>query len=633
MYFCSDHCSFGGATIIAFGSEEFLIEIAQQLSWLTASIRLPINGQVSLSDSLLISSGAGFVSDSPLISGDAGFEVPVYKVLTLPLHRAPEIENSCWLPLFLGTVIARNYLIPERGQERGLELPFDLMAAVAGIMVPKYHDGGIYLKGYSRLLYPVSGSVAGSVQWHLITSASRRVSLPDDLICAQNWMKMLDRRLLSSVPRTFLGYCREVIVDLGTNKAAAHYKEISFSGAKDATQGLWIQPPSSLTWGTSGMNIFGASFTHSIVYGKSLAQTVTGNNDDYLDVLEHALRTPIILYDDETHRGWMITAFVVIIHMIRTWSSYQNCFQSSLPCLTTSMEAENAPHSDLASKWNLVVRNSPNEDMCKNKIVKDLVMEFWHGIQSRYEEDLFARRQLGPGVELTSAKLHGWDYMDLITGRPSCKKQLDFDGNWIDLTREVTVFFGGGFGDVIQPAPGVSICAAWNPIPPKKMHLTATIDCIQKLSSVRGHPANLTSAKLTHKSYWNHDTSNLFTDCTECRRLPSAKPQRVTCPKALQTLDSSAQKSNHGSAIPAKGAIVFGKQPKTMRYWWGKKHLSKMPSQLKSQSDNLQRSELVPQPSVACKMVYVSENPDSTNENTGEVDIQLSDKGIVSHIK
>lgn len=611
--FCPGSERAGGDTVIAFGSKDFLIEIAQQLSWLTASIRLPIDGQVSLSDSLLISS-------------DAEFDVPVYEVLSLPLHSAPATENSCWLPLFLATVIARNYPIPEREQERGLELPFDLLATVAGNMIPKCHDGGIYLKGYSRLLYPVSGSIPGSVQWHLLTSASRRVSLPDDLICAQTWMRMLDRRLLSSVPRTFLGYCREVIVDLGTNKTADHYTGISFSGAKDATQGLRVQPPSSLTWGTSGMNIFGASFTHSIVYGKSLAQTVTGKNDDYLDVLDHALRTPIILYDDGSHRGWMITAFVVILHMVRTWSAHQNCFQRSLPCLTTSLQAEDAAHSVLASEWNSVVRDSSDEDMCKNKTVKDLVMEFWHGIQRRYEEDLFARHQLAPGLELTSAKLHGWDYMDLITGRPSCKKQLDFDGNWMDLTREVTVFFGGGFGDVIQPAPGVSICAAWNPIPPNKMHLTATIDCIQKLSSVRGHAANLTSAKLTNKSYWNHHTSNLFIDCIECGRSTLTKRQRVRCPKVLQALDSSAQKLNHNSPIPTTGAIVFGKQPKTMPGWFRKKHFSKMPSRFKPQVGHLQSSESVPQPTVTCKMVHVSENQDSTNESTGELDIQPSKK-------
>lgn len=502
-----------------------------------------------------------------------------------------------------------------RTRTTGLELPFDLMATVAGNMVPKFYDGGIYLKGYSRLLYPVSGSIPGSVQWHLLTSASRRVSLPDDLICTQPWMRILDRRLLSGVPRTFLGYCREVIVDLGTNKTADHYKEITFSGANDTIQGPRVLAP-SFTWGTSGMGVFGATLNQSIVWGKALAQRVTGNNDDYLDVLDNALKTPIILYDDngESHRGWMVTASIVILHMIRTWAVNKDCFQNSLPYVTTPLNSADAARSILETEWEVIVRNSSNEDMCKNTTVKDLVMQFWHGIQRRYEEDFFARHQSEPGIELTSSKLYGWDYMDLVTGRASCKKQLNFDGNWRDLAEEVTVLFGGGFGDVIKPAPGIPICAKWNPIPPKKMHLTATIDSIQKLSRVRGHPFNLPSSRLTNKSYWNHPTGNLFTDCDKCCSSTSTRP--VECPKVLQTLDPSAQESSQELVIPPEGAVVFGKHPRTVSHWrLFKKRFQKITSRIKSQVHRPETSEPVPQPTAACKGVYVSEDLDSTTKN------------------
>lgn len=588
-----------GDTINAFGTKEFLIDIAQQVSWLTASIRLPIDGQVSFSDSFLISS-------------NAGTDVAIYKVLPLPLDLVHGTENSCWLPLFFGTVIARNYPIPEREQEKGLELPFDLMTTVAGNVVPECYNGGIYLKGHSRMLYPVSGSIPGSVQWHLLTSSSRRKSLPDDLICAQTWMRMLDRRLLSSVPRTFLGYCREVIVDLGTCKTTDYYKGISFSGAEDARQEPRIQAPTSLTWGTSGMGIFGATFTHSIVYGKALAQTVAGDNDDYLDVLDAALKKPIILYDDndESHRGWMVTALSAILHIIRTWAAEKNCLQSNLPCVTTTWRTDNAERIVLERNWNFVVRNTSNEDMSKNMTMKDLVMQFWHGIRSRYTEDLLARRQVEPGVSLTSSKLYGWDYMDLVTGRQSYKKQLDFNGNWMDLTEDVLVFFGGEFGNVIIPAPGISICAEWNPIPPNKMYLTATIDCLQKLSRVRGgHHSHLTS-RLTTKSYWNHRASSLFTDCTDC--CSSYSTQLVKCPKVPQTLDSSA---GQGLPPPSKGAIVFGKQSKTKPRW--SLSIAKITSRIKPPVHQPQISEPGPQPNTCSHENGFVRNEDMPEDEAG----------------
>lgn len=541
-----------GDTITAFGTKEFLIDIAQQVSWLTASIRLPCSGQVSLSDSLLIRAN---------VEGD----VAIYKVFSLPLESVPvhEKETACWLPLFLGSVIARSYPIPEREQEQGLELPYDLMTTVAGNMVPQCHDGGIFLKGHSRLLYPVSGSILGSVQWHLLTSLSRRVSLPDDLICAQSWLRMLDRRLLSNVPRTFLGYCREVTVDLGTHKTAEYYAAISFSSAEDVFQGPRIQAPTSFTWGTSGMGIFGATLTHSIVYGKALAQTVAGDGDDYLDILDTALRTPIILYDDnlESQRGWMVSALSVILHMIHTWAANKNCIRDGLPCVTTTLRADDAARNVLEQNWNFIVRNSWDEEMSKKVTIKDLVMQFWHGIQKRNEDDLFARHRIEPGFELTSSKLYGWDYMDLVTGISSRKKQLNFNENWMDLTEDVMVLFGGGFGEVIKPASGVSICAEWNPIPSMKMYLTATIDCLQKLSRKRGgHSNHLTSSRLTNKSYWNHHTKDLFTDCNGCYSAISAKT--INCPKVPQKLDSSVYKSNQELLAPLEGAIVFGSQPK-----------------------------------------------------------------------
>ncbi|KAI9877032.1 MAG: hypothetical protein M1830_005006 [Pleopsidium flavum] len=537
-----------GVTLNAFGTKEFLVDVAQQVSWLTASVRLPRYGQVSYSDTLFLSTDVG-----------------IYKAIPLPLQPVEEKEDACWLPLFLGTVIARNYPIPERQQEKGLELPFDLMTTVAGNMLPMCHDGGVYLKGHSRLLFPVSSSIPGSIQWHLITSSSRRESLPPGIIHKHIWLRIPDPRVLSNAARTFLGYCRQVIVDLGTNKPTGYYGGIKFSNAHDEDQGPSIQAPTSFTWGSSGMGIFGATLSHSIAYGKALAQTVTRGDDDYLDILDLAMDTPIILYDDdnESDRGWMVPALSVILHMVHTWAAQMDYVESQLPCVETTWKAGDAARTILIQKWDFVLRNSSNEEMSKKKVIKDLVMQFWHGIRKRREEDLIARCQSTPAVELATSKLHGWDYMDLVRGRQSRRKQLKFNGNWRDLTEDVLVLFGQKLGEVIKPAPGISVCTQWNPIPPKKMYLTATIDCLQQLSWQRGgHRDNLVFSRLTNKSYWNYRADSLFTDCKECDRSTSSHP--VKCSKTLQNLDSSAGQPNQSLVPPSEGAVVFGCQSQVL---------------------------------------------------------------------
>lgn len=143
-------------------------------------------------------------------------------------HAAPRAEDLYLLPLFRGVEIARDYPIPERDQEKSLEFPFHLMTSVSGALYPLIHDGGIYLEVRSRLLFPTSSFESGSVQWHLTTSPARRERLPTELIHHHPWQRLGDTNRLTNA-RTFLGYCRQVVVDLDTNGPTGHYKAVLFS--------------------------------------------------------------------------------------------------------------------------------------------------------------------------------------------------------------------------------------------------------------------------------------------------------------------------------------------------------------------------------------------------------------------
>jgi ankyrin repeat protein len=530
-----------GLQITAFGTQSFLVDIAQQLSWITASIRLPIYGKVSYSDVLFFSTGRG-----------------VYKAVPLPLETAEDEKPPCWLPLFLGTVIAQDYPIPKRDQENGLELPFHLMTSLAGALYPMAHDGGIYLKGYSRLLFPTSSFESGSIQWHLITSPSRQEKLPPGTIHDQSWQRIGDVDRLKNA-RTFLGYCRKVVVDLGTKQETGYYRDILFSSVRDENRVPSVQPPSSITWGTAGMGIFGATMTHTLNPGRALTSTACGVHLTYLDVLGLAMDTPVILYDHglESRRGWMVPALSVILHMIHTWAAQNGTGNGPLPYSELTWKAGEAARSILTEKWNFVLRDTPSEEMDKKKLVKDLVMQYWDGIHQRQGEDLKARYQSTPGLELASSKLYGWDYMDIVTGEHSCRRQLHFDGNWRELTEDAMVLFCQNLGNVIRPAPGISICEQWDPIPSGKAYLTATIDCLRQLSWERGgHRDILTGAKLTNKGYWNHRTNDLFADCKRCSRSDPTESAR--CSKLPQSLDKSADERSSSLVPPSEGAIVFG---------------------------------------------------------------------------
>jgi hypothetical protein len=168
-----------------------------------------------------------------------------------------------------------------------------------------------------------------------------------------------------------------------------------------------------------------------------------------------------------------------------------------------------------------------------------------------------------PEVELAPSKLYGWDYMDIVRGKNSRRRQLPFDGNWRQFTDDVVVLFGQKLGDIIKPAPGISICRQWDPIPSRKTYLTATIDCLRQLSWERGgHRDSLIASRLTNEGNWNHRTNTLFVDCGACNQ--STLKDSVRCLKIPQRLDASDDRRFDSLVPPSEGAIVFGSHSKAL---------------------------------------------------------------------
>ncbi len=181
------------ASFLLSGSLEQIIVVAQQLAWITASFRVPFYGQVSYSEFLITRTGN-----------------MVFDLFPTPLEEVRERVSACWLSLFANSIIARGLAVPARDGEIGIEIPFSLMTALANVMYPVFHTDGIYLRGFSNLLFPAKiSSDMKSVQWHLVTSTRARSHLPHGTLPGTTdkteWAKCDDFNQLASAPRTFLG--------------------------------------------------------------------------------------------------------------------------------------------------------------------------------------------------------------------------------------------------------------------------------------------------------------------------------------------------------------------------------------------------------------------------------------------
>ena len=230
------------ASISVTGLLNHVIEIAQQLAWITTSFRIPKYGQVSYSEAILERTGS-----------------MIFNINLLELEAVRKRASACWLPLFENGVVARGFPVPLRNYEKGIEVPFSVMTGLVNVMYPVVHAKGIYLRGFSKLLFPTAVSPdMKAVQWHLMSSPNPRIRLPPGTLPSEDrrcqWLKVTDFERLASAARTFLGYCRAVDVHLGTESSKENYNTVTYSGADDEKPAPGVNPK-SVTTGTSGLGI------------------------------------------------------------------------------------------------------------------------------------------------------------------------------------------------------------------------------------------------------------------------------------------------------------------------------------------------------------------------------------------
>ena len=539
------------------GPPGLVIETVQQISWLTAAIRPPKDRRMSTSQNLLERITARH-----------------YNLHLFPLQAIEDDKKICWLPLFMGASLVSGYPVPSRGEEIGVELPFDLMVSLAEPMYPSKADGGIYFQGFSRAMYPTSRSKDGeSLQWHLISSTTRRQKLEFRLPSTKDWIQIETPAQLARA-RTFLGVYREGAIHLGTTGSRELHRQIAFSGASEETPKPMLGAPTSFTAGTSGMGIFGMTATASIIYGKSLCHAANDVDHDFLDIVDICKERPVILYDtaDDSERGWMVPLLCVILHLMHTWAARKQNSQICIPCvdptwngkLTASTLLMHEDDTDILTRPTRLMGTLSGLDgeiesiarvSAQSKKLKSLVKHFWKCITQRVEEDLKASAEQ-PRIDFDLSKLYGWDYMDLVVEKPYHRLQVPFEGNWGPFTRDVLVLFGKGFGEVIRPSEGVRVCPMWNPVPPNRQYLVAMVDCLRWLAWTRGGTYDaMRTTRVTDKHQWIWDDTRIFEDCPFWSQNDAVKQRE--CAKTPQSLSSwSTSRPPDVTSTPPQSAVV-----------------------------------------------------------------------------
>ena len=517
------------------GSANEITDIAQQLAWLTAVFRVPKDGELCLSH----------VKLEPLNCHE-------FKLSCLELQPVSDEESSCWHEIFPSCVIAHGFPVPSRDQEVGLELPFELMTVLSRVLYPlEYHDG-IILKGRSTALIPTAQG-SSSVQWHLISSDDTDKQLSTESIpqLVSEWFETRDLDLLRKA-RTFLGYCRNAEIHLGT--ATSKFKNILRSGSKAEKSRLNIATKLSILIGSSGN--FAFNLGTDLTLPRSLRATTTPLNLHLRDRLRRAKTQPLVLYDMETKRGWLVPELSVVLHI----SHAQIAEQPHLNC----EELDRLGYAEISGDGGQAafdaITRACEVKLCdkdvdgKPLLFRDIVDKILLALESRKELRI-ARKDTSGSRQLIRSGLCGWDLIDFVNfDYLHRSREVSIDkktgGSWDRIASEnpdIIVLFCKDLGEIIKPNEDEKVCGSLTPLPEGRSHLIASVPCLEKLASVHG--GSSTSTKLTPHLYWHRPPNGkLFEECDSslngaCNRFQDLGKKDRSGPGQLQPY----------------GAVIFGK--------------------------------------------------------------------------
>jgi hypothetical protein len=569
-----DDASVSSVVIDAHGSDQMLVEVAQQLAWTGAVLSSsPYGERLAYSQAVIQSVVPGHL-----------FTI---KFQSKALHPA---EDPCWLPLFCGASIARGFPIPPRQDEMGLEIPLEIMAGISGVRHAVEYEGGVIMKGFSNMFVPIKRS-GNRVQWHLVSSLNceTRLSYRDVLDRCQIRASLKEVNLESlRITRAIVGWCSAVSSLLGSN--TADYENIDYSGAEDADS------PLKFSGGTLGFQQFGVAqldFTLGPKDGKCHFQ----RSGPYKRILAAAEKAPIVLYDTAEKRAWLMPASSVMLHVAnhRNWLEPFEVNSKRIKLLSTSPNGPSAKE--------VLLKNASIElSDCEQYTFKDMVTDIWSLIEFLIDQNVRRDRTQGATVKGTLRDfVQGFEFKAVVEERsPFRQKQTVIEktsGGWPTLSRDIDalVLFANGYGDVLRPLNNnhQGLCNSWQSVPKWNDYLATTVKTLKDLFDVAGCRLNQTYLTSTHLQ-WHRGNSSLFEPC----KLPGK--YQCQCDRLQQIIPKSAV----GRVVPPgilidDGAVIFGRSRSLLQG-------------LLSAPQFQESNSIYSQPNVSLTPITVRQDPDET---------------------
>jgi hypothetical protein len=338
----------------------------------------------------------------------------------------------------------------------------------------------------------------------------------------------------------------------------------------------------------------------------------------YIMTLRNLEKKYVVLWDDDSKRGWLVNGTSALLHLVRAWLSFAakdkfssrflfdpaklmnginhhnpdsaidvliNASNMALPIYPGSNElfeeeetkwkmGEGSTHS-AEQNWE---QNTEAEESLTLKRKKGYIL-FENLVQHHISimHQIFEHQRDKAGENGIKIKRHvrtyleGWDFLDLATDcepRPRVATLNAMGYGWVDFIRSIgaITLLGCGFGDIIQPIVYSGMCPEWTSLPPDHYYLAVSAVDLKNITRVFG-TTRTNPPQPIHGLVW-HSPGDMVGACNgPCRgrgrglikRIraiwkPHSDPVQVLYPKKMHEF----LRLGGPEKIHSGGAVVFG---------------------------------------------------------------------------
>ncbi|KAH8906918.1 hypothetical protein BR93DRAFT_927743 [Coniochaeta sp. PMI_546] len=572
-----------------------MVEIGEQLGWLTTALRSSTDGgRIAVYCPTVEISQSGADPTLPF-----SFNISASLVGYEDAPVGPGARNGkCWQKLFRNPVVVWGYPIPRRQEVitgTGLEIPLDMLVALTDASGLSEFDGRLFIKGYSAMLIPTR-QVDDLILWHLLYNEDgARISYTDCRLAA------LDHIQTTAVKqaRHILGWVTHARNNTGSPDANYHIK---WSGlGKPRERHAWEKVI------ISGGDPVGVSA--SFVIGKKDKGIFSGALGGYTSRLKFIAKQYVVLYDLGDRRAWLVDGLSALLHLVRAslehdqrdvFNSFFLYKQGQIKECLASMHGLDAAaavlfnpenyslklYTESEDTWDEETERQHNgaqgtetvkEVISKRKVtyycLRDKVLEVFSLLEKMIDHLNNVQSEGGVGFRLRGTPrniLEGFDFMDVATSNAPLRPHMiklnicESGRGWTDLLRSIQAItlFGKGFGELISPStsnvidPPCDGCGYGISLPIGRDYLATCVSLVERILTTRGSTESVPWC-LADDIYW-HTPGALFDPCQCAHASKGSKPRdrvQVLLPSTYPKLWGRGFASP--TNLESQGAVIF----------------------------------------------------------------------------